>query len=164
VRDTWLKCLRHSNVWETRCKDSKVWDTSQSDMNVWGIPVKRKRDTSLNDTSLIQLRNFYKNWFAIFRNIQNLFAICDLRSVNSDPEIMRVNHPYGNTIHSAQSRAAERGAGGGGNCPGAPGSEGPKKFFVGAQSFFWVKYFCAKGKIFFLGGGGNTEIWYGKLR
>jgi hypothetical protein len=25
---------------------------------------------------------------------------------------------------------------------------GPKKFFVGPQSFFWVKYFCTKGKIF----------------
>jgi hypothetical protein len=39
-------------------------------------------------------------------------------------------------------------SGGGGNCPGPPGSGSPYKFFVGPQSFFWVKYFRAKGKIF----------------
>ena len=61
-------------------------------------------------------------------------------------------------------RAAERGgAGGGGNCPGPPGSGGPQNFFVGPQSFFGVKYFRAKGKIFVFFGQ-STEIWYEKLR
>jgi hypothetical protein len=58
-------------------------------------------------------------------------------------------------------RAAE--GGGGVNLPGPPGSVRLYNFFVGHQSFSWVKYFPAKGKIFgFL--GQRTEIWYEKLR
>ena len=52
------------------------------------------------------------------------------------------------TVHIP--RAAERGGqeGGGSNCPEPPGSGAPYKLFVGPQSFFWVKYFRAKGMIF----------------
>jgi hypothetical protein len=43
-------------------------------------------------------------------------------------------------------RAAERGAGG--DCPGPQVLGAPRNCLVGPQSFFWVKYFRAKGKIF----------------
>ena len=45
------------------------------------------------------------------------------------------------------SRAAERGGRGGQIAPGPEVLGGPWKFFVGPQSFLWVKYFRAKDKI-----------------
>jgi hypothetical protein len=66
--------------------------------------------------------------------------------------------PRSNVVFESNQGRQE---GGGGQI--APGSGGPQNFFVGPQSFFGVKYFRAKGKIFVFFGQ-STEIWYEKLR
>jgi hypothetical protein len=57
--------------------------------------------------------------------------------------------------------AAERGGqGGGGNCPGPPGS--PRNFLLGPSHFFGRNISAQRARYLFF--GQSNEIWYEKLR
>ena len=68
--------------------------------------------------------------------------------VITGPVMPRCTGIAGSQVRFLPAGPPRGGGGQGGILPRAPIARGPKKFVVGPLSFFWVKYFRAKGKIF----------------